>query len=137
MHTPFPEADLLARIADVVEASGGTITSRDTLALNGTLTAIKSKWFLGGRKVTDRVTCRLVPDAREVHLRETAVETSWGLPPPALTIETTTQRGTRVTTSRTEKAAGGGGGRLEFGRFRDAVEAATRNAGWQFVYDAP
>ncbi len=137
MHALLSEADLVARLSDVVQAAGGTITRHDAQTLQATLTAITSQWFLGGRKATDSVTCRLVPDAHEVHLRETATETSWGLPPPALTFETTTQRGARVTTSRTEKAAGGGGGRLEFGRFRDAVEKATREAGWQFVYDAP
>jgi hypothetical protein len=136
MHEPVPETDLLNRISEVVEAAGGTITSRDGHALNGTLTAIKSKWFLGGRKVTDRVTCRLVPDAHEVHLREVATETSWGLPPPTFTVETTTQVGSRVTTSRADTAIGGGG-RLEFGTFRDAVDQATREAGWQFVYEVP
>ena len=136
MHEPIAESDLMAKISEVVEAAGGTITSREAHALNGTLTAIKAKWFLGGRKVTDRVTCRLVPDTHEVHLREVATETSWGLPPPTFTVETTTQSGSRVTSTRTDKAIGGGG-RLEFGRFRDAVEEASRQAGWSFVYDVP
>jgi hypothetical protein len=136
MHSPVPEADLLDRISEVVEAAGGTITSREAHALNGTLTAIKAKWFLGGRKVTDRVTCRLVPDAHEVHLKETARETSWGLPPPTFTLETTTRSGSRVTSTRTDKAIGGGG-RLEFGKFRDAVDQTTREAGWNFVYEVP
>jgi hypothetical protein len=51
-------------------------------------------------------------------------------------VETTTQSGSRVTSTRTDKAIGGGG-RLEFGRFRDAVEEASRQAGWSFVYDVP
>jgi hypothetical protein len=136
MHEPIAESDLMAKISEVVEAAGGTITSREAHALNGTLTAIKAKWFLGGRKVTDSVTCRLVSDAHEVHLREVATETSWGLPPPTFTVETTTQSGSRVTSTRTDKAIGGGG-RLEFGRFRDAVEEASRQAGWSFVYDVP
>jgi hypothetical protein len=136
MHEPIAESDLMAKISDVVEAAGGTISSRDDHALIGTLTAIKAKWFFGGRKVTDRVTCRLVSDAHEVHLREVAIETSWGLPPPTFTLETTTQSGSRVTSIRTDRAIGGGG-RLEFGRFRDAVEEASRQAGWSFVYDVP
>ena len=136
MHEPIPEPDLVQKISAVLEAAGGTITSRDAHALNGTLTAITAKWLLGGRKVTASVTCRLVPDAHEVHLREVATETSWGLPPPTFTVETTTQSGSRVTSTRTDKAIGGGG-RLEFGKFRDAVGQATREAGWQFVYDVP
>jgi hypothetical protein len=136
MHEPIAESELMTKISEVVEAAGGTITSRDAHALNGTLTAITAKWFLGGRKVTDRVTCRLVPDAHEVHLREVATETSWGVPPPTFTLETTTQSGSRVTSTRADKAIGGGG-RLEFGKFRDAVDQATQEAGWSFVYDVP
>jgi hypothetical protein len=136
MKAPIAENDLLEQIANAVKAGGGTITSREDHAVQATLTAIKSKWFLGGRKVTDRVTCRLVPDAHEVHLREVATETSWGLPPPTFTLETTTQSGSRVTSTRADQAIGGGG-RLEFGKFRDAVEQASREAGWSFVYDVP
>jgi hypothetical protein len=134
MNAPIPEADLLDKIAAVVQAAGGTVTAQDAHAVNGTLTAIKAQWFLGGRKVTDSVTCRLVPDAHEVHLRETAVETSWGLPPPTFTVETKVQAGTRVTSTRTDTGLGGGG-RLEFGKFRDAVDQTARDAGWRFVYD--
>ncbi len=136
MNGPIAANGLLDRIAAAVQAAGGTITSRDAHAVKATLTAIKSKWFLGGRKATDSVTCRLLPEAHEVHLREVATETSWGMPPPTFTVETTVQSGTRVTSTRTDKAVGGGG-RLEFGRFREAVEQATREAGWSFVYDVP
>ena len=101
---------------------------------NTSQTAITSKWFLGGRKVTDTVTCRLVPEAHEVHLREVAMETSWGMPPPTFTVETTTQSGTRVTSTRTDTSVGGGG-RLEFGKFREELAKVTRDAGWTFVYD--
>lgn len=136
MHEPNTAADLLEKIADVVEAEGGQIAEKGAHAVSATLTAIMSKWFLGGRKVTDSVTCRLVPEAHEVHLRETAVETSWGMPPPTFKVETTIQTGSRVTSTRSETSPGGGG-RLEFGRFRDAVAQATRDAGWTFVYDVP
>jgi hypothetical protein len=137
MPDPIAEADLLEKIAAVVTSEGGSVSSRDASALTGTLTAIKSKWFLGGRKVTDTVTCRLVPEAHEVHVREIAAETSWGLPPPTFKAQTRVQSGARVKLTRTEAAAGGGGGRLEFGRFRDAVAQATRDAGWEFVHDVP
>lgn len=134
MHVQIAESDLLEKIAEAVQAAGGTITSRDAHAVNATLTAIMSKWFLGGRKVTDTVTCRLVPEAHEVHLREVAMETSWGMPPPTFTVETTTQSGTRVTSTRTDTSVGGGG-RLEFGKFREELAKVTRDAGWTFVYD--
>ena len=136
MHTPLGEDALLEKIAEAVQTAWGTITSRDAHALNGTLTAITAKWFLGGRKVNDSVTCRLVPETHEVHLRETDVETSWGLPPPTFKFETRGQSGSRVTSTRVDNAVGGGG-RMEFGRFREAVDRATRQAGWTMVYDVP
>lgn len=134
MREPIPEADLLEQLARVVKTAGGTVTAQAPHEVNGTLTAIKAKWFLGGRKVTDSVTCRLVPAAHEVRLRERVVETSWGLPPPTFTVETTVQAGTRVASTRTDTAVGGGG-RLEFGKFRDAVDQTTRDAGWRVVID--
>lgn len=134
MHEPIPEAELIEKLAGVVSTAGGTVTAQDAHALHGTLTAIKSKWFLGGRKVTDNLTCRLTPDAHEVHLQEKATETSWGLPPPTFTVETTVQTGTRVTSTRTEKAVWGGG-RLEFGRFREDVEKLVIESGWKFVFE--
>lgn len=136
MQDPIAETELLDKIAAVVTTEGGSVSRRDAHGLTGSLTAITSKWFLGARKVTDTVSCRLDPESREVHLRETAVETSWGLPPPTFKVETTVQSGSRVTSTRTDKAVVGGG-RLEFGRFRDAVAQVTRDAGWAFVYDVP
>jgi len=59
MHAPIPEADLVEKIAAAVKAAGGTVITQGDHSVNGTLTAITSKWFLGGRKVTDSVTCRL------------------------------------------------------------------------------
>ena len=61
------------------------------------------------------------------------MESSWGMPPPTLTLETRTQSGSLVTSTRTDKAIGGVV-RLEFGKFRDAMDQTTRDAGWSFVY---
>lgn len=134
MPEPLSANDLLARLSAALKLAGGSVTSQDTHTLAGTLTAITSKWFLGVRKVTDTVTCRLVPEAHEVQLREVATETSWGMPPPTFTVETTTQSGTRVTSTRTDTSVGGGG-RLEFGTFREELAKVTRDAGWTFVCD--
>lgn len=62
------------------------------------------------------------------------MESSWGLPPPTFTVETTSQFGSRVNTTRTDKGVGGGG-RLEFGKFRQDFERAVQDAGWKFVYE--
>jgi uncharacterized protein (TIGR03067 family) len=80
MPEPIPPTELMAKFADVVRDEGGSLSHQDAEAPTGTLTAITSKWLLGGRKVIDTLTCRLVPEAYEVPLRESAAETAWGLP---------------------------------------------------------
>ena len=62
------------------------------------------------------------------------MESSWGLPPPTFTVETTSQVGSRINTTRKD-AGVGGGGRLEFGKFREDFERAVQNAGWKFLYE--
>ena len=134
MNSPVPETALLDRLSDAVKAAGGTITSRENRTLIGTLTAIKAKWLLGGRNVTSNFRCALDPASHEAHFRESAVESSWGLPPPTFTIQTTSQFGSRVNTTRADTSVGGGG-KLEFGKFREDFERAVKDAGWEFVYE--
>jgi hypothetical protein len=106
----------------------------DDHTVKGTLTAIKAKWLLGERKVTSNFTCTLDTASHEAHFRESAIESSWGLPPPTFTVETTSQYGSRVNTTRTDTGIGGGG-KLEFGKFRESVEQAVKDAGWEFVFE--
>ena len=130
--TSGKHADLLARIAAVVNEAGGSVKSSNGSLVEGSVTAITSKWFLGGRKVTNNFRCSLDPDLSQVRYRESAIETSWGLPPPTLKVETTIQYGTRVRQTRSDTSLGGGG-RLEFGKFREQIEQAARDFGWGFV----
>lgn len=60
------------------------------------------------------------------------MESSWGLPPPTFILETTSQLGSRVNTTRSESGVGGGG-MLECGRFREDFERAVQDAGWKFA----
>jgi len=124
---------LLSRAGWGRSTSGTAFTATDG-TITGTLTAIKAKWFLGGRKVTSNFRCALDPATHEAHFRESAVESSWGLPPPTFTVETTSQFGSRVNATRKDTGVGGGG-RLEFGTFRADFERAVQDAGWKFVYD--
>jgi len=62
------------------------------------------------------------------------MESSWGLPPPTFTVQTTSQYGSRVNATRVDKSVGGGW-RLEFGKFRESVEQAVKDAGWEFVFE--
>jgi hypothetical protein len=127
-------AELAALLSSIAGSHGGTASRPDDDTVSGTLTAITSRWFLGGRKVTSSFTCRLDAATHEAHFRESAVERSWGLPPPTFTVETTSQSGARVSTTRTDKSPGGGG-TLAFGRFRESVERAVQDAGWKFLFE--
>lgn len=126
------QAELLSRLSAIASAHSGITSAAPDGAITGTLTAIKAKWLLGGRKVTSNFRCTLDAANHEAHFRESAVESSWGLPPPAFTVQTTSQYGSRVNTTRTD-AGIGGGGRLEFGKFREDFERAVQDAGWKFV----
>lgn len=128
------QTDLLSKLSAVTTANAGTTLKATNGTITGTLTAIKSKWLLGGRKVTSNFRCTLDPANHEAHFWESAVESSWGLPPPTFTVETTSHFGSRVSTTRTD-AGVGGGGKLEFGKFREELEQAVRDAGWKFVYE--
>ena len=128
------QAELLSTLLAVATANTGTAISATDGTVTGTLTAIKAKWILGGRKVTSNFRCTLDPATHEAHFRESAMESSWGLPPPTFTVETTSQFGSRVNTTR-QDAGVGGGGRLEFGKFREDFEQAVQNAGWKFIYE--
>ena len=132
--TPLSQAELLPRLTSIASSHSGTASMPDDHTVKGTLTAINAKWFLGGRKVTSNFTCSLDPVSHAAHFRESAVESSWGLPPPTFTIRTTSQYGSRVNATRVDKGVGGGG-RLEFGKFRESVEQAVKDAGWGFVFE--
>ena len=127
-------AELLSRLSSIANSHGGTASIPDDHTVIGTLTAIKAKWFLGGRKVTSNFTCTLDPATHQVHFRESAVESTWGMPPPTFTVQTTSQYGSRVNATRVDKGVGGGG-RLEFGKVHQEVEQAVKDAGWEFLYD--
>jgi len=111
MATPstLSQAELVSKLLAVATAHAGTALTATDSTINGTLTAIKAKWLLGGRKVTSNFRCRLDPANHEVHSQESAMESSWGLPPPTLTIETRSQVGSRVNTTRTDTGVGGEG----------------------------
>ena len=132
--TTLSQAELLKRLSLIASSHGGTSAAPDDHSVTGTLTVIKAKWLLGGRKVTSHFTCTLEPVAHEARFHESAVESSWGLPPPTFTVQTTSQYGARVKETRMDKGVGGGG-ILEFGAFRESVEQAVKDAGWEFLYE--
>jgi len=130
MADGLSRSELATRLASMAGAHGLTITSSDEHRLAGTREAITAKWFLGGRKVVYRMSAEFDASSRTLRFREAVAESSWGGAPPSFSIETTTQKGSRVSASRTDRGVGGGG-HLEYGDLRAAFEEAAGAGGWQ------
>lgn len=123
--------NLLAELKKQAAILGLKIRDGANQELAGEMESIRAKWWLGGRKVTYRMSCRLAEAERTLHFREAVVERSWGLPPPTLTVEKTTVRGWQRSGERVDASLGGGGG-LDYARVREAVERVAVAAGWTF-----
>jgi hypothetical protein len=124
--------ELLAELKKQTTTLGLKIRDGANQELAGEAEKIGAKWWLGGRKVNYRISCRLAEADHTLHFREAVVERSWGIPPPTLTVEKTTVSGWKRSGERTDVSLGGGGGSLDYARVRDAVEKATAAAGWKF-----
>ena len=130
MPTLLSRQDLIGRLDAAARNHELVPDSSNAAEWSAQREAIRSKWILGGRKVTYRVSCRLDEAARTVRLRDSIAESSWGVPPPSLQVEKTVQTGTRVSVSKSEQSVGGSGS-LDSGRMRGAIEAVIVEAGWR------
>lgn len=126
--------DLVTELQKLAGTLGLTVQENAQQELTGELESIRAKWWLGGRKVTYRMSCRLSEPDHTVHFREAIIERSWGIPPPTLTVETTTQSGWQRSGKRHDVSPGGGGS-LDYAQVRHAVQQAVTAAGWQFHFD--
>ena len=134
MAESLSRSELLTKLVSVSDAHGVSAASVNDRTLKGAQEAILSKWFLGSRKVTYRMSCDFDEASRTVRFREATTESSRGMPPPTLTVEKTTQQGTRVSESRTDRSVGGGG-HLNYGGLREAFEQVVQAGGWQFTVE--
>ena len=123
--------DLLAELKKQAAILGLSVRDGAKQELVGEAESIGAKWWLGGRKVNYKMSCRLAEAERALHFREAVVEKSWGIPPPTLTVEKTTVSGWQRSGERTDVSLGGGG-KLDYARVREAVERTTIAAGWTF-----
>ncbi len=124
---------LLARLQQQCDALGLSRGNDGAHGASGTIETITSKWWLGGRTVSYRMSCALTDD-RTAHYRDAIIERSWGLPPPTLSVETSSIRGRKLSGQRRDLSPGGGG-TIDYGEIRDAFEATVKTAGWQFRYE--
>ncbi|MFN3655781.1 MAG: hypothetical protein ACK4UO_00835 [Pseudolabrys sp.] len=122
--------DIKAALKSIFAEAGLSVTESGA-TLEGAREQITAKWWLGGRKVTYRASCRLAESERTVHFRDVVVERSWGIPPPTLTVETTTTSGWKRSGTRTDVSMPGGG-QVDYARVREAIETAVTAAGWTF-----
>lgn len=131
MSQVLAKRDLLAELERRSTALGLGVHDDAGEGCSGEVESIRAKWWFGGRKVTYHMSCRLTEADRTVHFREAAVERSWGIPPPTMTVETTSTSGWKRNEQRTDVSVGGGGS-LNYGQVRQALEQATASAGWNF-----
>ena len=124
-------ADLMAGLRS--QAAGFGLTVRDDGAdgFTGEKESILAKWPLGKRKVAYRMSCRLDEPGHIAHFRDMVREQSQGIPPPTLTVETTTVKGWERSGTHTERGVGGGGS-VDYGQVREAFKRAVDAAGWRF-----
>ncbi len=131
MPNNLSERDLIVELQKQAGAAGLTVRADVQHELAGEAEKIRAKWWLGGRKVAYRMSCRLIEADHTVHFREAVAERNWGIPPPTLTVETTKMSGWKRSGERHDMSVGGGGG-LDYANVRNAVETATAAAGWKF-----
>jgi hypothetical protein len=127
------KAELISQLQQQAAALGMTPSAVGDHGFSAAREAITSKWWLGGRKVVYRMACGLTDD-HTVHYREAVIETSWGIPPPTLSVETTVQRGTKLSGQRHDVSPGGGG-TLDYSETRRAFEQCVTAAGWSFRFE--
>lgn len=127
--------ELSERLQQRARTEGLAVCADGPDGFRGEAEVIRAKWFLGANKARYTMSCRLDEASHTIHFREAIKESSWGLPPPTLVSEKSSQRGTEVSISRKQVSVGGGG-TLEFGRLREEFEKLTGDAGWKFQCEA-
>jgi len=131
MSAALPPSNLLADLTSHAAALGLSVQDKGNDGLTGHADAIRAKWFLGGRKVSYRISCRLAEADHTVRFREAISEATWGIPPPTFTVEKTTIKGWERSGERTDRSVGGGG-TIDFACVREELKAVATAAGWQF-----
>jgi hypothetical protein len=129
-----PAASLVSLLRETASSFGLTFETPSPTLVRAAQDAVVSKWMLGGRKASYRASCMLDEATQVAAFREVLTESSWGVPPPAITIATTSQKGAAVRKSVT--VTGPGGGKVDLGAARDAFERAVTTAGWRFAFES-
>lgn len=129
-----PLTSLVTRLDGEAASLKLTIDHPSPALLRASKETTLGKWMLGGRKARYTASCALDEGAHIAAFREKLAESSWGIAPPSIKVETTRQHGTAA--SAETSAKGFGGGSAEMGAFRTACERAVKDAGWTFVFES-
>lgn len=134
MSATLSHADLLAALKSHASALGLVTRDEGQDGFTGEAESIRAKWFLGGRKVSYRVSCRLADVERHARFREAFSEKTWGLPPPTFSVEKTMVKGWERSGQRNDRSLGGGGS-IDYARAREEFKQVVTAAGWQFHFE--
>ena len=129
------KADMLATLKAVAKHLGLTLRDESGEGFKGDVESILIKWMLGQKKAVYKMSLRLDEAARTVHFREAVKESSWGLLPPTLTVETTSTKGWERSGTHSEKPIGGKGGTVDFAKVREGLKQTVAAGGWQFILE--
>ncbi|MHB8884346.1 MAG: hypothetical protein ACYC5H_04510 [Methylovirgula sp.] len=131
MSAALTKSNLLADITAHAAALGLSVHDEGDDGLTGQAESIRAKWFLGGRKVSYHMSCRLAEAEHIVRFREMVSEATWGIPPLTFTVEKTTVKGWQRSGMREDRSVGGGG-TIDFAQVREELKALVTADGWQF-----
>ena len=126
------KADMLASLKAEAKRLGLTLREESAEGFKGDVESILIKWMLGKKTAVYRMSVRLAEADHVANFREMVKESSFGLLPPTLTVESTSTKGWERSGTRTEKPVGGGGGTVDFGQVREALKQTIVAGGWQF-----
>ena len=123
-------AEVLGALGRKARELGLELSDESADGFRGSQEAIRSKWWLGGRKAVYHMSVRVAEAEHAVLFREAVSERSWGLPPPTVSVSTHTVSGWKRSGTTRELALGGGS--LDFARVREAIERFVVESGWEF-----
>ena len=126
------KAEILANLKAAAKRLGLTLREESSEGFKGDVESILIKWMLGKKTAVYRMSVRLAEADRVVHFREMVKESSFGVLPPTLPVETTGTKGWERSGTHSEKPLGGGGGTVDFGKVREGLKEAVTASGWQF-----
>ena len=126
------KAEILVNLKAAAKRLGLTLHDESSEGFKGDVESILIKWMLGKKTAVYRMSVQLADANHVANFREVVKESSSGILPPTLTVETTSTKGWERSGTHTEKPIGGGGGTVDFGKVREGLKQAVAAGGWQF-----